>query len=157
MIIKKLYPDRVVGLISALVGAAAVLESWRIYEFRVTGLTGDHIFSAMIGCVLLLLGGVLAFTGKAPTYKVEYPQGQVRRRMIATMVLLFAYVLLLHFIGYTISTFFVFAALFRVFGGYSWTRCTLMSGVMTAILSLVFIYWLVMPFPTGELFKLFYQ
>lgn len=146
---RKLNTNLVSGLITVVIGVLILLESRRIYAFRVSALNGDHIMTLIVGALLVVLGLILAFIAKVPAFSVEYPTGRLAMRIILTMVVLFAYVGLIQVLGYTVATILAGIAVFRTFGDYSWPKCTVMAVIMGACLSLIFVFGLDVPFPQG--------
>jgi putative tricarboxylic transport membrane protein len=148
-LLKKITADRVGGILFMLLGVAAILEGYRLRPLRTRGVAGDDTFPFIIGVILLLLGGLMAFIVKSPPLKVTFPRGPIAWRMVGSLVGLFAYWALLPLLGYIPSTFLISTALFRLFGGYRWGICLIAAALLTSSLYLLFILFLKMPFPIG--------
>ncbi len=139
---------RIGGIISVLFGGIAIREAIRLYPLRI-GDYGDHTFPGIVGGLMVLLGLILIFFTKGETSVVEFPQPERRGPMILTMVFLLAYWVSLHFLGYIISSFLLAVGLFKVMGSYSLFKSAFYSAILVGVLYLIFIYWLMTPFPTG--------
>ena len=140
--------NRIGGTITIIFGGIGILEAIRLYSVRM-GPHGDHTFPGIVGGVMIFLGLILVFFPKEEHFKVEYPSRDLIINMLLTVGLLFVYWFMLQYLGYVISSFLVAVGLFRVVGSYSFLRSSIFSVILTLILYLIFIYWLMMPFPTG--------
>ncbi|MBM7660038.1 putative tricarboxylic transport membrane protein [Bacillus mesophilus] len=142
--------DRVGGLITILIGGVSIFEAYRQYPNRMNLLVGDHTLPGLVGLVLVILGSVLLLR-RLEDFKVELPKGLIARRLVGTLMIMFAYWYLITTLGYLISTMLVLAALFKIIGSYSAVKSTLYGSITTGVLYLLFIHWLQMPFPKGIL------
>lgn len=144
---------RITGGVLVLLGALALFEARRLAAFRedmVAGaVVGDDTFPLIIGASLLLLGLYTIFVARWPMRRVEFPVRTERHKLFASAGTLFAYCLVMPYLGYTVSTLVVSTGLYRVMGGYRWPVALLIGGVTTGALFLVFVVWLVEPLPTG--------
>jgi putative tricarboxylic transport membrane protein len=144
---------RITGGILALLGVLALFESWRLAALReetVAGaVVGDDTFPLIVGASLLLLGLYTIFVARWPMWRVEFPVGTERHKLVASVGVLFAYCFATPYLGYTVSTLVVATGLYRLIGGYRWPVALLVGGVTTGALFLVFVVWLVEPLPTG--------
>ena len=148
-LLKRLSGERAIGFIFILLGAISLVESFRLRPLRMRDAVGDDTFPLILGVVLLALGILKAFVLTEVPRKVMFPQGRVARKIIGSIVTLFAYWACLSYLGYVISTFLSAAVLFRFFGDYRWRTCGIAAGILTGTLYLVFIRFLKMPFPIG--------
>lgn len=148
---KRLSPDQFGGLVTILIGVVTMMESSRIWSFRISLLTGDHILTMVCGVALILLGGVLLCTKNGKHVQVKFPEKGILIKMGLTFAVLLLYVVLIRLVGYVISTLVCTTALFGIFSSYSKVKCFAMAAVFTVILYLVFILGLEMPFPRGLL------
>lgn len=140
--------NRIGGTISIVFGGIAVEEAIRLYPLRI-GTYGDHTLPGIVGGLMVLLGLILIFFIKEKRFEVEFPKPELRVPMILSMGFLFAYWVSLHFLGYVISSFLLSVGLFKVLGSYNWYKSVGYSIILTAVLYLMFIYWLMMPFPAS--------
>lgn len=140
--------NRIGGTISIVLGGIAIEEALRLYPLRI-GTYGDHTLPGIIGGLMVLLGIILIFFIKEEDFKVEFPQREQRVPMILSMGFLFAYWVSLHFLGYVISSFLLSVGLFKVMGSFNWFKSVGYAIILTSVLYLMFIYWLMMPFPAG--------
>ncbi len=142
--------DRIGGLISIVFGGISVSEAIRLYPERVSTFVGDYLLPGVVGAGLILLGLLMLFA-KGERFKVEFPESKIMRGMLLVVGIMFVYWILLQFLGYTLSTFVVSIALFRVIGSYNLLRSAIYSTIQVAVIYLIFVYWLRMPFPEGIL------
>lgn len=140
--------DRIGGVITMLFGAIAMSESVRLYPASESFYTGDHLMPGVIGAAMILFGFILLIK-KGESFKVQYPDRITLFRMLLVAGILFAYWGLISYLGYTISTFIISIALFKVIGSYSYTKAMIYSAVQTAVIYFIFVYWLRLPFPAG--------
>lgn len=140
--------DRIGGVITMFFGALAVSESVRLYPARESTYVGDHLMPGVIGAAMLLFGFIL-LVKKGERFKVQFPDRSTMRRMLGVALTLFAYWGLISYLGYTLSTFIISIALFKIIGSYPYAKAALYSAVQTAIIYFIFVYWLRLPFPAG--------
>lgn len=138
--------DRFGGIISIILGVICMLEAVRLYPNRMSTYIGDHTMPAFVGGAFVLLGIIILFA-KGVSFSVEFPKGKLMRAIIGILVLLFVYWFILDYAGYLISTFIISVFLFRLVGSYNWVKSTIYSAIQLAVIYLIFIYWLEMPFP----------
>ena len=148
---KKFSAERWASFIFICLGVMSLVESFRLRPLRMRDAVGDDTFPLILGWVLLTMGILRGFILKESPQKVRFPQGRVARKIIGSMVTLFAYWACLAYLGYVISTFLGSMVLFRIFGDYRWRMCAVASAIFTACLYLLFIRFLNMPFPIGIL------
>ena len=141
--------NTVMGGLTVWLGVGVILESARIYQYARSFLTGDHIVPGIAGIILALLGLDLIFFVPAPVQKPTFPKGQILRRILGTAALMAAYLVLMNYIGYVVSTLAASYGLFRVFGKYPWKKSAVMALLTTLFVWIIFIAWLNMPFPRG--------
>jgi putative tricarboxylic transport membrane protein len=141
--------DRIGGIISILFGSIAISEAIRLYPARMGPFVGDYMFPAIVGSLLILLGLLTVFVIKGESFKVEFPSRKTMAVLLTTIGLLFVYWFLIQLLGYVVSTFLISIALFKVIGSISIVKSFIYGAVLTAVFYLIFIYWLVMPFPSG--------
>lgn len=146
---------RVAGGALLLLGALAVSEAWRLSALReemVAGaVVGDDTFPWVVGAALIALGLHALLAARWPAAHPRFPAGAERRQLVASAGALAAYYVVTPYLGYTLATLVVGAALYRVIGRYRWPVATLMAAVTTGALYLVFRVWLVQPLPAGWL------
>lgn len=149
--LKKITADRVGGAIFMLLGVVSLLEARRLHPMRMREAVGDDIFPMILGMVLLVLGTLMTFIVKTSPLKVNFPEKEIARRMIASLACLFGYWAILPILGYAPSTFLSSTLLFYFFGGYRLRICLVAATLLTACVYLIFIHFLKMPFPIGVL------
>jgi putative tricarboxylic transport membrane protein len=148
--LKKISAERVAGIIFAIIGTLAIIESLRLRPMRVRGVVGDDTLPFIMGILLLSLGISKIFI-KTHTRKVVFPKGKVAGRIIGIICILFAYWACISYLGYFISTFLCSIALFKEFSNYRWYTILIASALLTFSMYLIFVYFLNMPFPIGVL------
>lgn len=140
--------NRVGGIIAILFGCVSLYEAIRLYPERMSFYVGDHIFPGVIGLAMIVLG-LLAVFVKGESFQVEFPDRQSMVKMAAVLGILLGYWLLLFVVGYIISTLLASILLFRVIGSYGYGKSLVYSVIQVAVMYLVFVYWLSIPFPNG--------
>lgn len=145
-------PDRVGAVVTIVLGVVLLFESKRIWSFKVSLLTGDHIMTLLCGAALIILGIILLLSKKQRKYENIVPEKETLIRMGLIFLTLFAYVILISLIGYTLSSLICTIALFRIFSSYPLWKCALIGCILTAVLYATFVVALEMPFPQGKLF-----
>ena len=150
----KLSVDQTAGIVSVILGIATIIGSIRLYPLRQSFLMGDHVIPLIVGGVLVLLGGLLTFTVKRNSFKVELPEKEMLKKMGFIFFLLFATVFLFYIAGYEFGTLVSTFFLFREFGSYSWKKSGSFAFILTAILYLIFVYWFQIPFPMGVIIQM---
>ncbi|MBW4081220.1 tripartite tricarboxylate transporter TctB family protein [Paenibacillus sp. S150] len=140
--------DRIGGVVTMLFGAVAISESVRLYPARESLYVGDHLMPGVIGAAMILFGFIMLIK-KGESFKVQFPDATALRKMLLVTVSLFAYWGLISYLGYTLSTFVISIALFKVIGSYPYAKAAIYSAVQTAVIYFIFVYWLRLPFPAG--------
>lgn len=140
--------DRLAGLFFIGLGGYSIMEAVRLYPKQITPFSGDHLLPAFVGGALVFCGGLLIL-GKSRPFRVKFPERGMLTRMLLILILLAAFWISLPGLGYTVATFILAAGLFRLFGSYRLVRSLLYSAILTAVLQIVFIRALHLPFPAG--------
>ena len=146
---RKISADRFGGALFLILGVASLLESTRLRPLRIRDAVGDDTFPLILGVVLVILGGLMAFVLKPRPIQVTFPRGAIARRMAGSMASLFGYWAALPYLGYVPTTAICSLLLFRLFGAFRWMTCLLASALLTGSVYLVFVRFLKMPFPIG--------
>lgn len=145
---KTLIADRVAGAILIALGGVAITEAMRLYPMRMRPLVGDDTFIGLLGGGLLIFGVLFLFVLKPrENSRMEFPVGELRKKMLSVIGLVFAYFVLLPIVGYPVGTFIIAIGLFRAMGSYGWSRCTLFAGLIAGVFYWIFVLWLNTPFP----------
>lgn len=135
-------------------GLAAVAEGWRLHALRtqmVAGaVVGDDTLPLITGVALTVLGILVAAVGP-PAARIRLPSGSRGARMLSVAGLVLAYWLVVPYVGYTASTALVSLGLYRAMGGYRWPVATVLAGLTTGLLFVMFRVWLLQPLPSGWL------
>lgn len=137
--------DRLVGLISILLGAGAIWHAQTLHVPFAADPVGPRVFPTVIGAVLILAGGILA----ARPGKVELEFG-TWQRALAVLVASLIYPLLLLPLGFILAT-----ALLCLAGSLAFHARPLpaaVSAVATAVVFFVLLDKLLdLPLPRGPL------
>ncbi|MGI1659180.1 MAG: tripartite tricarboxylate transporter TctB family protein [Desulfitobacterium sp.] len=146
---KTLLADRIAGTFLMIIGGLAVFEAIRLYPMHDKGsIIGDETFIGFLGLALIILGLLFVFMLKPKEEeKAEFPSGELRKKILSVMGLLFTYWALLQVIGYPASTFLVGMGLFRTVGDYGWLRSFVYALILIVIFYGIFVLWLKTPFP----------
>ncbi|PWM22063.1 MAG: hypothetical protein DBX44_07790, partial [Oscillospiraceae bacterium] len=102
-------------------------------------MTGDHIVPGIAGIALILLGVYLMCFSPAPTHKPTFPTGTILWRILGTAVLMLGYLVVMEYLGYTVSTLLASYVLFRVFGKYPRKKSVILALGTTLFVWLLFI------------------
>ncbi|MFB5265573.1 tripartite tricarboxylate transporter TctB family protein [Paenibacillus enshidis] len=149
MISKK--ADRTAGALAVLIGAAALAEAVKLFQYKAGLWIGDHVFPFLLGAGLVLSGIALTVKGSAAQAIVKpFPAGRTAVMLSAVTALLFAYLFLMTWIGYTAATLVCSLLLFRWIGAMRWWRAVLSAVLLTSVLYFIFITWLMTPLPVGR-------
>jgi len=144
--------DRIGGLITIIFGGVAVSEAFRLYPTRESFYVGDHLMPGIIGAAMILFGLIMLIR-KGVSFKVQFPDKALMRKMLLVMGTLFLYWILINYLGYIFSTFMITCLLFRLIGSYPYVKAAIFSAGVTVVIYFIFIYWLDMLFPKGYFFS----
>lgn len=144
-------PDFLGALVSIAVGIVVSLEAYRLQAYSSSLYVGDHTLPAILGLLLLVLGGSLLLQSYRPGNREEAgekppPYG---KNVACCLLVLFIYGLVIDILGYVLSTWLVSLILFRVIGAYRWRTALFQAVILTGSLYVVFVLWLQIMFPTG--------
>ncbi|MFB5758767.1 tripartite tricarboxylate transporter TctB family protein [Paenibacillus medicaginis] len=143
--------DRTAGALAVLLGAAALAEAVKLLQYKAGLWIGDHVFPFLIGAGLVLSGIALTVKGSAAHAIVKpFPTGRTAVMLAAVPALLFAYLFLMTFVGYTAATLVCSLVLFRWIGAMRWWSAALIAVLLTGALYFIFITWLMTPLPVGR-------
>ena len=113
-------------------------------------------FMALFGLVLLVTGGGKKIRiGRDPGKDVTVPTAERTLRLhdlivpAATLTILVAYVVLLEWLGFLLTTFLCLLGLFKLSYRDRWLMPLFFSGTAVTVSYLVFVLWLRNPFPIG--------
>ncbi len=141
--------DHAVAVIMLVVGVICLFEAMRLLPFSNSLLSGDHALPGITGAAMIILGLILFFTTEARSIRVRFPERPVVIRLVVILGILTIYSISIKPLGYLLPTGLCGIPLFRMFGGYTWGRCTAISIICTAGLYTVFVFGLGMSFPRG--------
>lgn len=146
--------DRVTGLIALVIGCLVAAMTLRLPETTMAGDVGPKVFPFISAGILIFCGAGLLITGKKKEEKPFYTKEQlVRLALIFGVVLV--YCILIHFIGYLISTLMGSFAISMMFGrkaGIAWWKCLIFAVILTLVLNYSFVNLFSIQLPKGELF-----
>lgn len=147
----RMVSELIAGSIAVLLGVVSVIEAFRLYPMRMSALAGDHSMPALLGCAMIVLGTLLIFFVKGDNAKVEFPDRQMMRILIYIIIIMFGYWLLMKYAGYIVSTLIAALLLFRITSSFTWIKSALTASVTTAVIYVIFVYFLNMVLPEGVL------
>jgi putative tricarboxylic transport membrane protein len=137
-----------VGILSIVEGIRLVkAEKLQLYD-----VLGPGFYNIGMGSVLILVGVIyfisqqksFATSPKKPASSREY-----RMKMVSMVGVLAAYILLLDFLGYFVSSLLFFILINRIVGFQTWRSNLPVSLAMAVVFYIVFVKWLNMIFPQG--------
>jgi predicted anti-sigma-YlaC factor YlaD len=153
----KRYNDFLGGVVIFFVCMAFFIETFSIHG-SVSKL-GAAFFPRLIVGILALMGIILAVQGFRSAHKekaepVQQGEKEGTRRLLLSVIAVFLYVVLLYFIGFTVSTALYLTAQFIILDEkHVWTKWkSALAGVIVAVgVYLVFTYLFQVELPTGML------
>lgn len=148
--------DWIGALFCMAIGVMISLEAYRLQAYAQSLYVGDHTLPAILGFWFVMLGGVLlvqSYPGKAhaaPPRQAVAP-GDERPRVLFAGLSLLLYAWLIGAMGYLLATALASVAFFMLIGFYRLYVAVFYSLLLTGAMYAVFILWLQMPFPGGDL------
>ena len=138
----------VVGMLSIIEGIRLVIaEKLQLYD-----VLGPGFYNIGMGSVLILVG-VIYFISQRRSFsaspKKTASSSEYRMKMASMVSVLAAYILLLDFLGYFISSLLFFILINRIVGFQTWRSNLPVSLAMAIVFYVVFAKWLNMIFPQG--------
>jgi len=138
----------VVGMLSIIEGIRLVIaEKLQLYD-----VLGPGFYNIGMGSVLILVG-VIYFISQRRSFsaspKKTASSSEYRMKMASMVGVLAAYILLLDFLGYFISSLLFFILINRIVGFQTWRSNLPVSLAMAIVFYVVFAKWLNMIFPQG--------
>ena len=144
------------GAAAAILGVAAAALSWGLSEGTATGGPGTRFLPALLGGLMVLLGGLIAFgpSRAGPAGAESAGEADVERshgRALATVGVMGAYTLLLDRLGFLLATAALLAVLVRMYGERRWAVVLGVAVCATGAAYGLFAGWLKVPLPPGLL------
>jgi putative tricarboxylic transport membrane protein len=138
----------VVGMLSIIEGIRLVMaEKLQLYD-----VLGPGFYNIGMGSVLILVG-VIYFLSQRKSFSASpiktASSSEYRMKMASMVGVLAAYILLLDFLGYFISSLLFFILINRIVGFQTWRSNLPVSLAMAIVFYVVFVKWLNMIFPQG--------
>ena len=141
---------------AAALGAVVVALAWGLSEGTATGGPGTRFLPVLLGGLMVLLGGMIAFgpararpAGAAPAGEAE--PGGSHGRALATVGVMGVYTLLLDRVGFLLATTALLAVLVRMYGERRWVVVLGIAVCATGGAYGLFAGWLKVPLPPGLL------
>ena len=138
----------VVGMLSIIEGIRLVIaEKLQLYD-----VLGPGFYNIGIGSVLILVGVIYFISQRkslSASPKKTASSSEYRMKMASMVSVLAAYILLLDFLGYFISSLLFFILINRIVGFQTWRSNLPVSLAMAIVFYVVFAKWLNMIFPQG--------
>jgi putative tricarboxylic transport membrane protein len=147
----RVVSEIIAGSIAVILGVVSIVEAFRLYPMRMSALAGDHSMPAVLGSAMIVLGMLLIFFVKGDNAKVDFPDRQMMRLLIYIIIVMFGYWLLMKYAGYIVSTLIAALLLFRITNSFTWVKSALIAFVTTAVIYVIFVYFLKMVLPEGVL------
>jgi hypothetical protein len=147
--------SRITGAAAAALGAVTVALAWGLEEGTATGGPGARFLPALLGGLMILLGGLIAFgpdggrSGQArPAAEADPGSG---RRALMTVGAMAAYTLVLDRLGFLLATSALLVVLVRAYGERRWAVVLTVAVCATGAAYGLFAGWLKVPLPPGLL------
>jgi Tripartite tricarboxylate transporter TctB family len=143
------------GAAAAALGAVTVALAWGLSEGTATGGPSTRFLPTLLGGLLILLGGMIAFGPARVRPDSPAPAGEAdaggHGRALATVAVMGAYTLLLDRLGFLLATTALLAVLVRMYGERRWAVVLGMAVCATGAAYGLFAGWLKVPLPPGLL------
>ncbi len=147
--------SRVMGAAAAALGVVTVALTWGLAEGTATGGPGTGFLPALLGGLMILLGGMIAFGSARVRPAGTAPAGEAdaggHGRALATVAMMGAYTLLFERLGFLLATTALLAVLVRMYGERRWTVVLGVAVCATGAAYGLFAGWLKVPLPPGLL------
>jgi hypothetical protein len=142
------HPDRLAGIVLALVAAFAMFDASRLPFGSATAPDAGFFPLSLSALLMLFAGGIVvsSFLRKSPALESNSRSWQVVIAACAFVV----YAIALSKAGFVLATVAILLLLMRGFGGVSWTRSLLWAVPMVLITYAAFVQ-LGVPLPSGPL------
>lgn len=136
---------RIAPLLLLALGAAAVVGSRRLGLGELTA-PGPGLWPFIVSVLITGTAAALVLVDPAEDYE-RWSLGSVR--IVAGLVSLGVFILLFQALGFVVSAFLMLLLWLRVFGGESWRWSLGLAAGGTAVMYLLFVEALGVPFPDG--------
>lgn len=148
--------DWIGALICMVIGVMISLEAYRLQAYAQYMFAGDHTLPAILGFLFVMLGGVLlaqSYPGKAHAAPLRqtFSPGDEGARVLYAWLSLLLYAWLIGALGYLLATAVASVVFFMMIGSYRWYVAVFYSILLTGAMYTVFVLWLQLPFPGGDL------
>lgn len=151
-----MHRDRIVGLVTVIMGALVALGTTQIADSNMAGDPGPKVFPFISAGILLVCGIILLVRKPAGEVK-PFLQGQEIKRFLTIIGVIAAYIVLMWAVGFAIPTFLMVLVMCLMFGKDVKTpvwQAAIYALVVTAVLYAVFVMALHLRLPVGSLIKL---
>lgn len=151
-----MHRDRIVGLITTILGAVVAFGTTQIADSNMPGDPGPKIFPFICAGILLVCGVILLVRKPAGEAK-PFLQGQEIKRFLTIIALIAVYIALMWAIGFSIPTFLMVLVMCLMFGRDAkvplW-QAAVYALLVTGVLYVAFVMALHLRLPVGSLIKL---
>ena len=138
-----------------VVGIFSIVEGIRLVKaksLQLFDVLGPGFYNIGMGSLLILVG-VIYFISRwktlSPAPKETSPPSEYRMKMASMVGVLAAYIILLNYLGYFISSLLFFILINRIVGFQTWRTLLPASLAMAVFFYAVFVHWLNLIFPQG--------
>lgn len=149
--------SRAIGAAAAVLGIVVLAMARGLPEGTETGGPGTRFLPALLGVLMILLGGMIAL-GRGSARATEAGAGSGAEagalgpgRAVVTVALMGAYALFLDRLGFLLATTALVAVLVRMYGERRWVVALGVAVGATATAYGLFASWLKVPLPPGLL------
>jgi putative tricarboxylic transport membrane protein len=142
--------ERISSLIVFVIG---LLITWQASKLRLGGFhkPGPGLFPLILGLILILLSLVLLLQTRGRPGSRRFSLGESPKRILMVYGSLLAYVAILEYAGFLLSSFFLFFFLFVALGEYTVKRAALTALAATAVAYVLFDVLMKSPLPKSLL------
>lgn len=141
--------DRWIGMVVLLIGVIWTYLSLKL-PLKSNGLIGPGFWPLIIGLSLTVLGIAQSILANSKVEEPpDWPRGLRLQRILVITVSFAIYLIIIRWLGFTISNIIFFIVIIRFWGGYSWKKVGILSVSLSLALHIVFFVWLNMSLPKG--------
>jgi hypothetical protein len=147
------------GAVLLLIGLISMTEGLRLTLRKAPNvlydLLGPGLYVLMLGFGLTATGAAYLFSNfrkEASSPEKTPKSGEMKRKLIGTVLVYAVYTLLIPFLGYLTATVIFFILAFRIAGVRSWKVNLFLTGVVSTVSYIVFVHYCSVIFPHGMLF-----
>ena len=151
-----MHRDRIVGIITVIIGAAVALMTFQLPDSNMAGDVGPKVFPFISAAIMLLCGAILVV--RKPTKDAKpFLVGEQKKRFLAIIAVIIGYIVLMWAVGFVIPTLLMLVVLCLMFGKDEkvpvW-QAIVYAVIITGIIYVMFSIVLHLRLPVGNIINL---